>query len=164
MTQILAKYNVKGSINRYTKALVNTFPYMSSVPPQRLTNLMVPYVADVAVIFDIEETAPGTISNPIKEAIATKVESVREQVATVVTPIIDSAVRLNELRKKPEMAQALNGLKQAGVQIAGLTGQTATLLGQRKGFGIGSSSRLIRSVAIVAGLISGRDHETKHII
>ncbi len=147
-TGFISNNNIQGSINRFTKAMVNVYPYMRDLDEVTLRNIMLPYVADAAVIFDLEKAVPGMVTEPVKEVIATKL-----------APVIDEVSRLDRVRQDPAMREALDAALKTSVGVATIGADIAYLLGKGETVMGMPVPKAIRPVWKVVGLLSGRDKQ-----
>lgn len=70
LTRFLTERNVQGSINRYTKALVNILPYTQKLDSFTLQRLMLPYISSRSIIFDILKTFPNIATETTSRIVA----------------------------------------------------------------------------------------------
>lgn len=143
-TKFISDNNIKGSINRFTKAMVNVYPYMQNIDEATLSNIMLPYIADATVIFDLERAIPGIVTEPMKE-------KGRE----VLLPVIDEVSRLDRIRQDPAAREALDAVLKTfaggasiGADLAFLLGKGDTIMGR-------PAPQLLKSISAIVGLLSG---------
>lgn len=152
-TRLVSQYNINGSINRFTKAMVNIYPYMSQLNEEALQQVMLPYLADPIVIFDLEKTVPGMITEPIREVVRTKL-----------SPVIDEAIRLDRVRQDPAMKEALEATLKTSVGGASIGADIAYLLGKGETIVEMPVPRSLRPVWKIVGLLSGRDKQGREAL
>ncbi len=117
---------------------------MQDIDEAILSNIMLPYVADAAVIFDLEKAIPGIVTEPVKE-----------KATAILAPIIDEVSRLNRVRQDPVVGEALSaalktfaGGASIGADIAFLLGKGDVVMGK-------PAPQLLKSISAIAGLLTG---------